>query len=101
MPSEKEIEAAETVRGDWRDIESAPKDGTKIVIGKSGWQSMPVAYWITYPSQDFYMQGWSIEDNTFYLGCEDGFLGWNEDLTDGNMPTHWQPLPQPPKPTEK
>jgi hypothetical protein len=38
--------------------------------------------------------GWFMASEWVTYGCEDGFLGWNEDAD--VMPTHWTPLPTPP-----
>jgi hypothetical protein len=38
------------------------------------------------------MWGWVFDDFTRILGAfweENGFLGWQSDIDDGNMPTHW------------
>lgn len=85
----------------WQPIETAPKDGTRIYITRESWDSAPVAKWGLYPGNpvesddgaDVYMQGWIIEDEQFCRGCEDGFLGWQEDIADGVMPTHWSTIP--------
>jgi hypothetical protein len=58
----------------WRDIESAPKDGSEVILGRPG----HVAFC-------FYGRGcgdrWAMADDA-------SDLGWD--------PTHWQPLPSPP-----
>lgn len=84
----------------WQDISTAPKNGDIIYIMNPAWDNAPKAKWGEYPDNpvegengEVYMQGWLIEDSHFCAGCEDGFLGWNEDIDEGNMPTHWQPLP--------
>lgn len=63
----------------WQPIETAPKDYGKNVLlfgnGPNTWQSS-------------------------YVGCwyeKDGVYGWHS-LGEGMMsPTHWMPLPEPPK----
>lgn len=62
------LEAAQA----WRPIKSAPKDGTRIILG-----SFPVAY----------------VRSSAWRG--DGWWGWI-DSSDYNQPTHWMPLPAPP-----
>lgn len=62
---------------DWRDIETAPKDGTRILVARNGivfdtkWHKC-----ITYRTgePDEITQGWQC----------------------GAAPTHWMPLPAPP-----
>jgi hypothetical protein len=68
----------------WRDIESAPKDGTAVLMTGI----IPVT------NQKWVNQGWWDED-------ENGFYDWGECESDyhGNgkqSPTHWMPLPTPP-----
>ena len=74
----------------WRTIDTAPKDGTIILLGNIGSEPRP-AYWGLAPStsgaganQRF---PWTFLDNT---------NGVNH-MSDGEFgPTHWQPLPTPP-----
>ena len=92
----KELES----RTQWRDIETAPKDGTEVFIFHKGWEQSPVAKWGDYPgnpvvnqrNEDCDMEGWIFHE-WFTPGNEDGFLGWDDD----EMPTHWMPLPEAPK----
>ena len=75
----------------------APRDGTWIVIGKAGWDVFPKAKWGSTDAVDGVIMGWVFADHD--TPClvpntsGDGFLGWAEDIEDGNMPTHWTPLP--------
>lgn len=70
---------------DWQPIETAPRDGTEVLVGvwavfdewDDGEHRPPIwCAWVSCagPGDDF--------------GCE----GWN-----GAPATHWQPLPEPPK----
>ena len=91
---------------EWQPIETALKDGTEIIIFKQGWVNAPVGKWAEYggnpvigfDGEDCYMWGWEFDEFTCY-GYEDGFLGWDEDIQENNMPTHWMPLPEPPEKT--
>lgn len=79
-------------------ISTAPKDGSEILLWKSGWGEAPRAKWIMRDGEDkddrpTSFGGWSLANDWNSYGCEDGFLGWNEDIEDGNMPTHWSPIP--------
>lgn len=74
----KAIEAE--MRGEWRDISTAPKDGTNILVWWPLQMHCPVvAHWADKWSNGL---GWK-------------FTGWGEPLE--TAPTHWQPLPLPPK----
>lgn len=83
----------------WQPIGTAPKDGTKILIFKADWDFAPVAKWVAHDADDengsgITFGGWGLDEFVSIPGaCEEGFLGWNEDIEDGIMPTHWVPLP--------
>lgn len=90
--------------GAWQPIETAPKDGTEILIYRHGWQEAPRARWGLQDGEDddhkpTVFGGWFLASEWHTYGCEDGFLGWNEDIEDGVMPTHWSALPPPPDTT--
>ena len=74
----------------WKPIETAPKDGTKIlvyglfageIIGTSGEQTIGVAFWDGGRS-DYVNFHWKAANT-------DAYAGWWR-------PTHWMPLPDPP-----
>lgn len=82
--------------GDWRDIDSAPKDGTEIigVFSKDyGFQETPTIY-----------GPWTMSfDGSKWVSSWDG---WRVIQSQGDIwtdyrdpdidPTHWMPLPPPP-----
>lgn len=66
---------------EWQPIETAPKDGTPILVCRVGYQAQQVAavYWDWTFSRRYPWQ---------FLTIADGHAkGW---------PTHWMPLPPPP-----
>lgn len=74
----------------WMPIETAPKDGTLIMVYKyvKPWRVMGTAYWCvvgTFGNTE--ISGWISRGIT----DPPGNLGLGE-------PTHWMPLPEPPKP---
>lgn len=73
---------------EWKPIETAPKDGTKIDLWVRG-KRIPDAYWIK-SSDDPEFADWAVKTYDSHL-CEtvDSFV-YSE-------PTHWMPLPEPPK----
>lgn len=81
---------------DWQPIETAPKDGTKILIWRDGWDYAPVAWRDAIDCDEGSFGAWVFADH-LCLGVGDGCLGWNEDIEDGHMPTHWMPLPAAPR----
>ena len=80
---------------EWQPIDTAPKDGTKIVIWCAKYDHCPIAYWGEQDADDGYFFGWHLAGLHSPCGsCEDDFIGWIEDIEDGFMPTHWTTLPQ-------
>jgi len=74
---------------DWQPIETAPKDGTDIIVMyiDIDTQCVRTAFWLDYeydPSQD----GWWTYDCSEVGGAL---------MTRIYAPTHWMPLPEPPK----
>jgi hypothetical protein len=64
----------------WQDISTAPKDGTEILVAIG--EKRRVVSWYT---------GINRINRRFPWLCQSGTDGWRADV-----PTHWQPLPQPP-----
>lgn len=72
--------------GTWQPIESAPKDGTVVLLW---WRATDgVAYWAAGAWQEFGdgSKGWIGES---FHASEDGY--WTRIV--GDRPTHWMPLP--------
>jgi hypothetical protein len=71
---------------EWQPIETAPKDGTEILLGNSTW--VDLGYWAVNLNGEGgegwtceVVQSWGMEE---YAYCK---------------PTHWQPAPEPPTST--
>lgn len=90
------------VRSAWMPIDSAPKDGTMILLGREAIEDCDA---ISIPG--FWQEGW--EDSIDDMGCDSGFVdvhfqefsggrsfGVEAYRTAPNQPTHWQPLPAAP-----
>lgn len=75
---------------EWQPIETAPKDGTRILVvsGEKGFYTAPgdigVAHW---------------EKQAFPNGVHEWVAVWCCDQVTTFKPTHWMPLPEPPNPT--
>ncbi len=74
---------------EWKPIDSAPKDGTVILLGfasiRGGAEgSVDVGYWMNSPETNYWREvGWFATDDDV--------------LTQHPQhPTHWMPLPEPP-----
>ena len=64
---------------EWQPIETAPKDGTRILLyGYECETQWNVCYWVTEEEQGY-----------------TGWYGW--DWPAYEVPSHWMPLPEPPK----
>lgn len=62
------------------DMEAAPRDGTVILGGRT---SSLTPWWIVYPMRQYWSDGrWLCADDGKHYEPE---------------PTHWMPLPEPPK----
>lgn len=84
---------------DWEPIEDAPKDGTEIFIYKDRWHGALIAKWDLIDGEPESFHGWVFKDEYLIIGVAEGCLGFNEDIEDGDMPTHWSHVPpkEPPK----
>lgn len=65
---------------EWQPIETAPKDGTRVLAANSGGAAW-VAHFRDASEPPTYKEGWTR------FNCSD--VGWS--------PTHWMPLPKPPE----
>lgn len=84
---------------DWMPIESAPRDGTEILLYHPKWDNYPIAAWCEHPwnpvedddGTRFRIHGWLLGEHYCAPGCvEEGFLGWPDDIEAGCIPTHWK-----------
>lgn len=78
-----ERELAQSREG-WQPIETAPKDGTAIIVSNDC-GSWVAKYWAIYQS------GYKADSPWFSL-----MLNHDHMPRGGGLPTHWQPLPNPP-----
>lgn len=71
---------------EWQPIETAPKDGTPILISSANWRTAWRGYYRSAQTEP--------EDRVVRFG-----EGWTRDnYADINLiATHWMPLPEPPK----
>jgi len=79
---------AHEVEDGWRPIETAPKDGTRIMVAYKGGVTIAT----------FLKDAAEYEDDHgphfVEFDCDDHF--YSSHLVDKNAPTHWRPLPAPP-----
>lgn len=94
-------EIAEGAVSPWRPIETAPKDGTEIILRRGA--RVGCAAWY-----EWQKRASEYHSNGTYLGefvTDEGAswsIGLDGDGWDGDKaPTHWMPLPEPPTPTSQ
>lgn len=75
----------------WQPIETAPRDGTVILLARGA--GVYAAYW--HPAKGCAVV--AEHDKKFPWAFIDPTNGWNGYSDDKNGPTHWMPLPEPPK----
>lgn len=91
--------------GKWQPIETAPKDGTLILLGQPEGDDGEIPA-ISTPGR--WIEGY--EDGVDYMGHDSGFMdvefqqfscprsfGAEKYRREGRQPTHWMPLPKPPE----
>lgn len=78
---------------DWRDISTAPKDGTRILIGRAGEDvgadPVEITYWYVIESARYE----HVKGDLYRRVIDKPISGWNGN---GHRATHWMPLPAPP-----
>ena len=79
----------ERLQPGWRDIESAPKDGTRIILGSSD------GAWMA-EYQPVYQSGYRPDNPWFSVMLNHAHMGRFPKA----KPTHWQPIPPAPKATK-
>ena len=75
---------------EWQPIETAPKDGSKVLLFREDWDQAFIGKWKYFEDGDgFY--AWELGEY-ICIGISDGILGYEEDHEEGIMPTHWMLL---------
>ncbi|ANC03989.1 hypothetical protein AB688_18480 [Pseudomonas putida] len=80
----------------WRSIETAPRDGTEIILRKG--DRVTAGAWIEWVKSESHFHG----TTGVYLGETEidsggNWHSWDGGFCDDDEPTHWQPLPAPPQ----
>lgn len=76
---------------EWRPIDDAPKNGTAILVMRNIWPETPLGYAEECDGSNTYVAEWQ----------KDGWVCYMDSACDPLCPinpTHWMPLPPPPKP---
>lgn len=87
-------QAAATDEG-WKSIETAPKDGTKILVARAGEDisADPIEITEWFKTEHVHFEPVAGEENLYYRRGTTYYEGWNGN---GHRATHWRPLPAPP-----
>lgn len=96
---EAQAREIERLRNPWQPIETAPKDGTRVMLWRGfpefgEWPEMVIAEWHDYE--------WQWPDSSHLRGTSSTHGEWTrEHLYNGYSSasdfTHWMPLPEPPQ----
>ena len=84
LPKDMAAQASQTTNG-WQPIETAPKDGTNVILYGS---------YESKPGEPFVVAGMSWDSEP--VGWTNGDC-WATEVGDRWVPTHWHPLPCPPE----
>lgn len=89
------LDAAPAGDDGWRSIETAPKDGTKILIARAGEDisADPIEITEWFKTDHVHFEPVPGEVNLYYRRVTTYYEGWNGN---GHRATHWRPLPAPP-----
>lgn len=79
---------------DWQPIETAPKDGTRILIcnARCPEDEIEITEWFVIPREHYE----HVEGDLYRKVSDDPYEAWNGN---GHRATHWMPLPAPPTDT--
>ncbi len=89
------VEAPVPAATGWEPIETAPKNGTVIMMWNKRWNMAPAGYWWCDTTKNGDKFGlWVLLEEELELGVSPGTLGWSVDIESGDMPTHWAHLPE-------
>lgn len=74
---------------EWQPIETAPKDGSEILLGRSSNTKVYTAHWELEPSW-----AWKSAEPCWavYMASDDYYSTYLH----ADWPSHWMPLPEPP-----
>lgn len=81
--------------GQWQPIETAPKDGTAILIMQNNWPGLPNGVAEKCNEHNTYVAAWWDEENE----GSGAWICYMDAVLDPEAPiepTHWIPLPMPP-----
>lgn len=87
--------------GDWQDISTAPRDGTPVLARIPGHGEDNVIAWLDgFIGDSGDCGAWGFVEDQEAPDCWTDGVCWdtNEDGKPSARPTHWMPLPEPPKP---
>jgi hypothetical protein len=80
---------------EWQPIETAPKDGTQILVARAGdsvgVDDIEITEWCVMARSHYE----HVEGDLYRKVEEEPHCFWNGN---GHRATHWMPLPEPPKP---
>lgn len=83
---------------DWKPIESAPKDGSYVIVTGPRYSDEHLPPFSLAKWEEEFIEEWVYENSHTKKLFKVDHSHWNYEC--GIFPTHWMPLPKPPEPTE-
>jgi hypothetical protein len=80
----------------WRPIESAPKDGSVVLLWLKEWAGEINGVYPAKQADDAVAVGWWRDGSSDYPGADWWELAGGDAYATWGRPSHWQPLPAPP-----
>ncbi len=76
----------------WQPIETAPKDGTAVLVMRNDWPGSPTGHATECNGHNTYVAEWWGGENRWVC-----YMDMVQDPACPITPTHWMPLPEPPQ----
>jgi uncharacterized protein with PIN domain len=90
------LEASKCGTGGWQSIDTAPKDGTRVIVALFGW-ALPRHRAMELAAIDFFDDSLPREYQCFFACTgywSDKWQSWTDGIDQLREPSHWMPVPE-------